>query len=487
MTTRTTVPTTALVWFRRDLRLTDNPALHAALQSAERIVPVYIHDPDSEAPWSAGGATQSWLHHSLEALAADIAALGGRLILRQGRTLSVLRALARETGATEVYWNRLYEPAVVSRDTQIKAALREDGLTAESFNGALWREPWQIQTGGGTPYKVFTPFWKVLSTGLPEAVVLPPPDALKTPAKIASDRLDALELKPQIAWDSGFYDVWTPGESGALQQLGDFVDGAMSGYREARDLPAKAGVSRLSPHLHFGEISPRQALVATHRALRDREAIENDASHFLRELGWREFAHHLLHHFPTTPEQPMDPRFAQFPWRRASDYADDLAAWQRGRTGIPIVDAGMRQLWTTGWMHNRVRMIVASLLTKHLLIPWQEGARWFWDTLADADLANNTLGWQWVAGCGADAAPYFRVFNPVLQSRKFDSDGAYLRQWLPELRRADAKAIHEPWAHSRTLLASGIQLGRDYPLPIVDLAEGRQRALDAYAQWRTHV
>jgi deoxyribodipyrimidine photo-lyase len=477
---------TAIVWFRRDLRLADNPALQHALEHADHIVPAFIWAPDEEQPWAPGGASRWWLHHSLESLGAALSRLGSPLVLRRGDSLAELRQLVRDSGAGAVYWNRLYEPAVIARDRHIKEALREDGLEAESFNGALLLEPWQLKTGGGEPYRVFTPFWKNALTQLPDArMLLPAPKRLSPPPGKPLQGLSAsaLELLPTIPWDLGFHSAWTPGSQGAQARLERFCDEAAADYSQRRDLPGVAGTSGLSPHLHFGEIGPRQVLARMQRLMAEQptQGLMANAEHYLREIGWREFGHHLLFHFPRTPQAPMYDKFAAFPWRKADDYADDLRAWRRGRTGVPIVDAGMRELWTTGWMHNRVRMIVASFLTKNLLIPWQEGAAWFWDTLVDADLAGNTLGWQWAAGCGADAAPYFRIFNPVLQSQKFDAAGAYLRRWVPELARLPDAALHAPWAAKPALLAAAkLRLGQDYPLPLVDLGESRERALAAY-------
>ena len=475
---------TALVWFRRDLRLTDNPALQAALQRHACVIPLFIADFEAEAPWQPGGASRWWLHHSLAALQRNLASRGNGLVIRQGGSLPALQQLIQESGATAVYWNRLYEPALVARDKTVKTTLKEQGIDAESFNSALWREPWELKTGGGDPYRVFTPFWRNLSSQLPSLNIAPAPERIPAPAGgPASLPLEALDLLPKIPWDQGFYAHWQPGEAGAFRALERFVDQGLEGYHTRRDLPAGSASSRLSPHLHFGEIGPQQVRAGIERASAGRAAIEGDAAHYLRELGWREFGHHLLFHFPHTPEQPMYARFAAFPWRAPRDYAADLRAWQQGRTGIPIIDAGMSQLWQSGWMHNRVRMIVASLLTKNLLIPWQEGAHWFWDTLVDASLANNTLGWQWAAGCGADAAPYFRIFNPVLQSEKFDSEGAYIRQWVPELATVPADTIHAPWAAKPARLAqAGLRLDRDYPLPVIELAASRDRALAAYQE-----
>jgi deoxyribodipyrimidine photo-lyase len=440
---------TIVVWLRRDLRLTDHPALHAAAAQASRVLPVYIHAPDEETPWAPGAASRWWLHHSLAALQRDLTAIGAPLLILRGPTLPALQSLLAAVQPQAVFWNRLYEPAIVARDRLVKETLQAAGVQAHSFNGALLVEPWELETASGGPYRVFTPFWRAASARLRGLA----PDRLQPPEHLpAGEPLESLALLPQRRWDGGLAAEWTPGEHGAHQRLDAFAAAALGRYAQARDFPAQAGTSRLSPHLHFGEISPRQ-LVWRLNALAA-EGVTVDP--WQRQLIWREFAHHLLYHYPHTADAPLDARFAAFPWRAPDEYAADLKAWQRGRTGIAIVDAGMRELWHTGWMHNRVRMIVASLLTKNLLIPWQEGARWFWDTLVDASLANNTLGWQWTAGCGADAAPYFRVFNPELQSTKFDARGDYRRRW------ADADAGPS----------------------IVDLAATRARALAAYERMR---
>ncbi|HNF66791.1 cryptochrome/photolyase family protein [Plasticicumulans sp.] len=470
---------TALVWFRRDLRLADNPALSAACREHERVLPVFIHAPDEEAPWAPGAASRWWLQHSLTALGEALARKGVPLVIRRGPTREALQALIRETGATAVYWNRLYEPAPVARDTGLKRALREQGIRAESFDGNVLHEPWAVMNGSGEPYRVFTPYWKAVARmeqprPLPEPAALPGP-ALRTPSLALAE----LGLLPSIPWDKGLREAWTPGEAGARARLAAFLDGIWIDYDSARNLPGRPGVSRLSPHLHFGELSPRQVWAAIGARCGNQPLESHGGESFLRELAWREFAIYVLWHWPQSADQPLQARFAEYPW--AEDYARPLAAWQHGRTGYPLVDAGMRELWTTGWMHNRVRMMVASFLTKNLRIPWQEGARWFWDTLVDADLASNSLGWQWTAGCGVDAAPYFRVFNPVRQGEQYDGDGAYVRRWLPELDPVPDKYLHAPWALPAAEAARvGYHSGINYPEPLVDFAASRALALEGY-------
>jgi deoxyribodipyrimidine photo-lyase len=464
--------TTALVLFRRDLRLADNPALSAACAVHAQVLPVFIHET-GEGDWAAGSASRWWLNHSLAALDAKLRANHDGLYLRQGDTLEILRELIQRSGATAVYWNRRYEPASIARDTHVKSMLREQGVEVHSLNAALWFEPWQIATLQNEPYKVFTPYWRNLRPQLHPSEPLSEPVLPGWHPLPGGLSLPALGLLPFIRWDSGLADAWRPGEAGAKEMLEIFGDDAISRYAKVRDLPARHGTSRLSAHLHFGEISPRQIHFELDRlAQRVEEKRRPDIEPYLRELGWREFAHHLLFHYPKTPAEDFHPRFADFKW--APPDGTQLARWQQGRTGIPLIDAGMRELWHTGWMHNRVRMIVASFLTKNLRQHWLHGARWFWDTLVDADLANNTLGWQWVAGCGADAAPYFRVFNPVTQAMKFDPDGIYLRRWLPELADAPLALLHEPWKAPSLLTRSG------YPAPMVDLATSRQEALATF-------
>lgn len=466
----------AIVWFREDLRLADHPALHAAA-SAGAVVPAYIWSPGEEGEWAQGAASRVWLHHSLTALDASLRAVGSRLIVRRGAALEALRDLARETGADAVHWNRRYTPPSVERHKAVKTGLAEAGLRVESHKGALLFEPWEIATKQDDPYRVFTPFWKVCVGRLEPAEPLHAPKQLAAPdAWPESESIDALGLLPTTGWDAGIQEFWRPGEAAGLERLREFLDGPVMDYAHARDEPAVDGTSLMSPYLHFGEIGPGTIWHETRKA----HPRGKGAEAFLRELGWREFAHHVLFHFPYTANKPMRPEFEAFPWEKN---ADALAAWQAGRTGYPIVDAGMRQLWRVGWMHNRVRMIAASFLVKDLRVHWLEGARWFWDTLVDADLPNNTMGWQWTAGCGADAAPYFRVFNPVLQGEKFDPRGEYVRAWIPELAKLPAKWIHRPWeAPADVIAGAGVVLGETYPAPIVDHAAARDRALEAFGR-----
>ncbi len=462
----------SIVWLRKDLRLADNPALdHAASKGA--VLPVYILDESAEAR-AIGGASRWWLHHSLAALAKS---LGGLVILR-GNPRDLLPALAREAKAQGVYWNRCYEPYAIARDTQIRRRLTRDGFDVASFNGGLLFEPWTVQTKDGGPYKVYSPYWRAclqLPLGAPQPA--PPVEVTDTNGLgVALEELDLLPVQPN--WAKGFAREWTPGEDGARNRLEAFLDDALNGYAELRNRPDLPHTSRLSPHLHFGEISPRQIWAAAMARAEADGALRKDTEKFLAELGWREFSYHLLYHFPELPERNWRRAFDAYPWTTDTKH---LAAWQRGRTGYPIVDAGMRELWATGYMHNRVRMIVASFLIKHLRIDWRRGEAWFWDTLVDADVANNAASWQWVAGSGADAAPYFRIFNPMQQGRKFDPDGAYVRRWCPELARLPDAHLHAPFEASQDALReAGVALGVDYPKPIVDHTEARKAALAGY-------
>lgn len=474
-----------LLWFRQGLRLADNPALQAALKEGGAVVPVFIWAPEEEGNWAPGAASRWWLHQSLASLAEDLRRAGSRLIIRRGKSAEQLVLLARETGAQAVFWNRRYEPLSVARDQRVAEALAAGGIKTASFNSTLLFEPDAIKNKSGKPFQVFTPYWRsCLTLPEPEPPVAAPAHLPAPAAWPKSLALPELGLEPKINWAAGMKAVWEPGTAGAQKNLQRFLAEAESAYAEQRDRPDLPGTSRLSPHLHFGEISLREICAAC-RAHARRTSAPGQAwmsSKFLAELGWREFGHHLLWHFPHTPEQPLRPEFARFPWRENRDW---LAAWQRGRTGYPFVDAGLRELWHTGWMHNRVRMVVASFLVKDLLLSWQEGARWFWDTLVDADLANNTLGWQWSAGCGADAAPYFRVFNPSGQGEKFDPAGAYVRRWVPELAGLSNQWIHRPWeAPASELAKAGIVLGRNYPKPVVPHHIARATALEAFQRMK---
>jgi len=470
----TTAP--LIVWFRQDLRIADNPALQAAAKTGRPLLPVYIFDDVATPPM--GGASRWWLHGSLQSLEAGLGKLGLTLILRRGNPMRQLDRLIAQTSATGVFWNRRYEPTAIASENSIRAHLNRRGIEAESFNSALLFEPWELKTKTGGPFRVFTPFWKAAIRHSPQA-----PSAARIKPhpfrhRIASDDLAAWHLRPRTPdWAEGLRETWQPGEAGARARWRSFMDRTIRAYHTKRDLPGIAGTSRLSPHLHFGEISPRQLWASCAMA----EPSAGIAS-FQRELIWREFCYHLLYHFPKMPHAPLRPEYASFPWKVDRKI---LRAWQQGGTGYPIVDAGMRELWRTGWMHNRVRMIVASFLVKHLLQPWQAGAAWFWDTLVDADKANNSANWQWVAGCGMDAAPYFRVFNPILQGRKFDADGAYVRRWVPELAALPDQYIHAPWEAPRaTLHFAKVRLNKTYPARIVDHEAGRKRALAAFKTFK---
>ncbi|PZQ43650.1 MAG: deoxyribodipyrimidine photolyase, partial [Micavibrio aeruginosavorus] len=461
---------TAILWFRRDLRLADNPALHAAIKSGAKILPVYVLDDENAAEWKMGGASRWWLHHSLKSLNET---LDGKLVLLKGDAFVQIPALAQEINADSVYWNRCYEPWRIKRDKLIKETLKDLDINAESFNGSLLWEPWDVLKSDGTPYKVFTPYYRrgCLSKDEPRAP-LPKPKLIDL-TSYKGETLESLKLlprKPEPRWDKKMEQYWEIGESGAAKALKHFITHGLADYKQGRNFMAKDNVSRLSPRLHFGEISPNQAW---HAAKAQGEDANIDC--FCSELGWREFSHHLLYHFPTIPKKPLQERFASFPWAYNKKH---LEAWKTGQTGYPIVDAAMRELWETGYMHNRARMIVGSFLVKHLLLNWHAGEDWFWDCLVDADLANNSASWQWIAGCGADAAPYFRIFNPVMQGEKFDGTGEYVRRYVPELSKMPDKYLHKPWeAPDNVLEYAGVKLGKTYPNPIVDHADARERAL----------
>ena len=466
----------AIVWFRQDLRLADNPALSAAVDTGKPILPVFILDDDSAGEWQMGAASRWWLHQSLESLNT---ALRGQLRLYCGDAQEILQQLARETGAGHVFWNRCYEPWRIARDKRLMHELREAGLSVSSYNGSMLFEPHTITKSDGTPYKVFTPYYHkgCLSEEHAPQPPLHKPKQMELAKHAAGVTLAELELMPSMRWYEEIAQQWQPGEDGAWQRLQAFLENGIRGYKQGRNRPDQNHCSRLSPHLHFGEISPRQVWQET-EALANQSGIADDVDHFRSELAWREFSYYLLYHCPQLPEDNLQAKFDRFPWRE--DNAA-LACWQRGATGVPIVDAGMRQLWRTGYMHNRVRMVVASFLIKNLMLHWHHGQMWFWDTLVDADLANNSAGWQWVAGTGADAAPYFRIFNPVLQGKKFDPDGDYVRRYVPEIAELPNRYLHSPWTAPDAVLAkANITLGKNYPEPIVDLKESRERALAAF-------
>jgi deoxyribodipyrimidine photo-lyase len=459
-----------LLWLRRDLRIGDNPALAAAAKTGRPIIPVFIRpNPDG-----IGGASAWWRGRSLATLRAQLRRLGSDLVLRSGDPLAVLAGLAAETGATELHFNRTLEPAAIQTDIAVLAELPKRGTAAIDHPANRLHEPWRLRTGTGGSFKVFTPFWRRLAEDYRPPAALPTPGKLQAPkAWPESEAVEAWQVTAD--WSRGFAQEWEPGETGAARRLAKLQE-SVAAYPETRDRPDWEGTSRLSPHLAWGEISVHEAW----RRLNEQHG--EAALPFLRQLGWRDFNSHLLYHFTALQTDAWSPKFRDFPFLPAGK---GLQAWQRGMTGYPIVDAGMRQLWATGWMHNRVRMITASFLIKDQLVDWRQGEAWFWDTLVDADLAQNAGNWQWVAGSGADAAPYFRIFNPITQSRKFDPEGAYIRRWVPELAKLDAKAIHAPWEMTPLdLAAAGVVLGKSYPQPILEHDAARKRALEAYEKVR---
>jgi len=476
-----------IVWFRQDLRLADNPALVAACKDCEQLVLLFIDDPADQTVSTLGAASRVWLHHSLDSLKHSLqdkensqSEKTNSLYFFQGNSLDVLQSVISATGASRIYWNRCYDPVTIERDKKIKSALEDQ--QPKTFNGLLVCEPWDNLKDDGTPYRVYTPFWRKAAAQLDVSddairVARAPRNIPALSAATAKKLKTAVELKklgllPELDWHTEMISHWQVGEHAARAQLDRFLKSTVQDYDKGRDTPGIVGTSRLSPHLHFGEISPRYAM---QRLLDGRKpgTLEGGELTFAKEVFWREFAYSLIYHFPHTVDEPLDKRFRRFPW--ASDTDADLKAWQRGRTGVPIVDAGMRELYATGWMHNRVRMIVASYLIKNLLIEWQSGENWFRDTLVDADTASNAMGWQWTAGSGADAAPFFRVFNPVLQGEKFDKQGDYVRKWVPELAEVSDRFLHKPWE-----LPGDDRQKIDYPEPLVDLKETRKRALEAF-------
>lgn len=488
-------PSPVVVWFRDDQRLTDNPALEHAVASGHPVVCVYVHDPQPQTSRPPGAAVRWWLHESLRELDAALTAMGGGLVLLQGPERQVVEAFAVAVGAAQVCWNRRYSAAQRETDAAIKSALKARGIAVPTFNGHLLREPWTVMTREEQPFQVFGAYWRAARREYAPAPPRPAPEridflAMPQGATASMTDLASLALQPRAPdWAGGLRATWQCGEQAGLRQLQAFLEDALAGYADKRDIPALRATSRLSPYLRFGNLSVRQVWYAALSAASAGRGgpgaagiASGDLDKFLDEIGWREFSYYLLYHFAPLHQVNFRRQFDAMPWR---DDPKALLAWQRGRTGYPLVDAGMRELWHTGWMHNRVRMVAASFLVKHLLVDWRVGEAWFWDTLVDADEASNPASWQWVAGSGADAAPYFRIFNPVLQSQKFDPQGGYLRRWVPEIARLPDAAIHAPWlAKPAQLAAASLQPGRDYPLPVVDHQEARVRALAAMDQLR---
>lgn len=473
-----------IVWFRNDLRTGDNPALAKAVATGKPIIPLYVLEDGSEGLRPLGSASKYWLHGSLLSLQTSLCALGSELTLKHGSARQAIKAVISETGADQIVWNRRYDGPEIALDTAIKSELVEAGVDVASFNGNLLTEPWERQTKSGTPYRVFTPFWKSIAAGLPPRLPLAAPETLMSfPDHSGSCALEALNLLPTVNWANGFSEIASPGEDNAITALSVFLEAGHADYGAARDIPSLFATSRLSAHLRFGEITPIQIWHAVKMAEGAGTMNQSSTQKFLSEIAWREFSYHLLFHNPNLATENYNPAFDNFPWQFDQEA---IEAWKAGRTGYPIVDAGMRQLWRTGWMHNRVRMVTASFLIKHLQIDWRHGEKWFWDTLTDADCANNPAGWQWVAGSGADASPYFRIFNPILQGEKFDPDGDYVRHWVPELAKIENKWLHKPWqAPSAVRELAGITLGETYPAPIVNHAEARQSALAAFKSMRS--
>lgn len=468
--------TKTIVWFRKDLRLRDNPTLEFALANKREVIPVFIWDEEEGGQWSPGAASRWWLHQSLKSLARSIQELGGCLILEKGKPEEILPLLAKENGVDEVLYSRRYDPAGLTTQEAVEEALDEGGIRTESFNASLLNEPWEIQNASGRPFQVFTPYWRNCRNGIykqPANYQIRNLSFIEKPTPRSS--LDELGFLPDHPWHEKFFSHWDVSEVAGQAQVVHAAREIVPSYANSRNSPGTDGTSRLSPYLAWGLISPRQVC---HSVLQNEPEGSNlGENKFLAEIGWREFSYHLLYHFPHLPNQPLRPKYAAFPWLSNPQTLKD---WKLGQTGYPMVDAGMRQLYETGWMHNRVRMVVASFLVKHLLISWEEGARWFWDTLVDADLASNTQGWQWAAGCGADAAPYFRIFNPITQGEKFDKSGRYARRWIPELGDVPNKWLFRPWEAPSDLLSEhDLELGGNYPNPCVDHFEARARALQA--------
>lgn len=462
--------TRSIVWFRQDLRITDNPALSAAIATGA-ILPIYIDDIETPEDLSHGAASRVWLHHALNDLNKS---LNNNLRIFRGKPLEIISRLIQEQDIDEVNWNRCYDKYQIKHDTRIKQELQNTKIKVNSFNASLLWEPWEIMKSDGNPYKVFTPYYRkgCLNGKVPRRP-LPPNTNIQFINCDNNYTIDDLKLQPLIRWDHKILQHWDITEKAANKYLQDFISSRIYQYRDGRNVPSKTFTSKLSPYLHFGQISPH-VIWDTLKNL----DLDDNVDCFMSELGWREFSYYLLYHFPDLYKSNWNSKFDKFPWKFEQSH---LGAWQRGTTGIPIVDAGMRELWQTGYMHNRVRMIVASFLTKNLLIDWRYGAKWFMDTLFDADIANNSASWQWVAGSGADAQPFFRIFNPILQSKNFDPDGIYIKKFVPELKNLPLKYLFTPWLTPKQIQQEiHLEIGRDYPEPIVDLADSRNIALASY-------
>ncbi len=463
-----------IYWVRQDLRIRDNPALFEAARVGH-VLPVYILDDVNSGRYCMGEASQLWLYHSLNDLKKS---LQDNLLVFRGDSKKILLQLAEDHSASAIYWNRCYEPQQIELSKSIKEKCKQYNIETKSYNASLLWEPWEVLKQDSTIYKVFTPYYrKGCLSRLSPRESLPKPEAISFIEVDNSSSLDNLKIGHDKHWCVKLKSYWDIGEEAAHKRFDEFLEQGIRGYKEGRNFPAKRNVSRLSPHIHFGEISPNYLW----HKVKNKIPLEGniDIETFCSEIAWREFAHYQLYHFPELPHKNWNKKFDHFPWQ---EDAIKLEAWKKGQTGVPIIDAGMRELWQTGYMHNRVRMIVGSFLVKNLMIDWRYGERWFFDCLFDADLASNSASWQWIAGCGADAAPYFRIFNPILQGKKFDPNGEYIKKFVPEIRNLPNNYIYAPWEASQELLKScGVQLGKDYPRPITDLAVSRKKALDSYS------
>ncbi len=469
-----------VMWFRQDLRLADNPALTNALEDGKTL-PIFILDNVNSKEHVNGAASKWWLHHSLIKLNKS---LKNKLCFFVGNPIDILDKINKQFEISNIFWSRCYEPWRIKRDKKIKKYFSDQNVNVNTFNGSLLWEPWNIAKKDGTPYKVFTPYYRkgCLNSDKPR-MPLPAPNLSNLISIDNHDlKIEDLELMPNHNWYSKMISLWSPGEEGAHSKIEEFISNGLNNYKEGRNFPSNQNVSQLSPHLHFGEVSPNQVWYRA-KTKEGKLGIKKDLDHFLSELGWREFSFNLLYHFPFLPKENLQKKFDNFPW---DNDKDKLKKWQKGLTGYPIVDAGMQELWQTGYMHNRLRMVVGSFLVKNLLLHWHHGERWFWDCLIDADLASNSAGWQWIAGSGADAAPYFRIFNPITQGQKFDPDGKYTRKYLPVLNDMPDKFLFNPWeAPEDVLRSAGVKLGENYPLPIVEIGSSRQKALEAFATTKT--